>query len=45
MTDSRRGSQTDQRARRLVPLSGRQGARPVDTIAGARKVAEEEETA
>jgi hypothetical protein len=52
MIVSRRGSLGDHRARRLVPLSGRQGARPlqvmyvreerpVDTIAGARKVAEE----
>ncbi|MFD2420198.1 hypothetical protein [Amycolatopsis pigmentata] len=53
-----RGSQDDQSARLFFPLSGRQGAhpsdatragkeRPVDTIAEARKAAEEtaEETA
>jgi hypothetical protein len=47
-----RGYQGDHRARLFCPLSGRQGApplqvtcagkeRPVDTIAGARKVAED----
>lgn len=47
-----RGSLGDRRARRFFPLSGRQGAyrfhvtyagkeRPADTIAGARKAAEE----
>jgi hypothetical protein len=50
---STRRSQGDQRARPFLPLSGRQGARPldmtyagkqrpVDTIAGARKLAEEQ---
>ena len=46
------GCQNDHRARPFFPLAGRQGAqlssvtctgkeRPVDTIAGARKIAEE----
>jgi hypothetical protein len=49
--ESVRGCQGDHGARRLVPLSGRQGVnaldvtfteqeRPVDTIAGARELAE-----
>jgi hypothetical protein len=54
MTSGPRGRQSNHRARRLCPLAGRQGAHrscvrcageehPVDTIAGARKLAGKEE--